>query len=205
MAKTSVPRLHAPFPMVMCEHCAKVFQSNPIPSRFCSVACFNNWKRTLLVERFWRSVLRTATCWDWQGRTDQKGYGQIYGEYQGKSRNWLAHRLSYMIHGGIIPPSMTIDHLCRNHGCVNPEHLEVVTVGENVRRGESFSTRNKRKTHCPQGHPYDEENTFLLKNGGRMCRACSRVRALAYQARKRREQALTHGHNSSESSTTDSG
>jgi len=40
-----------------------------------------------------------------------------------------------------------------------------------------------RKTHCPQGHPYDEANTYLSNAGRRLCRACNRARALQQQAR----------------------
>lgn len=46
-----------------------------------------------------------------------------------------AHRHAYRDHVGPIPPGFTIDHLCRNRACVNPEHLEAVARGENCRRG----------------------------------------------------------------------
>jgi hypothetical protein len=44
---------------------------------------------------------------------------------------------------------------------------------------------NKAKTHCPQGHPYDEANTCHLKTGQRQCRACTNFRSKKIHARKK--------------------
>lgn len=113
-------------------------------------------------------------CWVWNGALDANGYGRLGG------RKWstnLAHRLSYIEFVGPIPEGMTIDHLCRNRRCINPAHLEPVTIAENVMRGESLPAINARKTHCPQGHPYDDENTYRNPSTGhRLCRACNRER-----------------------------
>lgn len=111
-------------------------------------------------------------CWRWIGAMGNHGYG-VYGKPA-----ILAHRWSYLLHVGVIPPWLTIDHLCRNRWCVHPNHLEPVTRAENVLRGESLPARNARKTHCPKGHPYDETNTYVNPNSGwRMCRTCIRERA----------------------------
>src|SRR5579862_2596977 len=72
-------------------------------------------------------------CWNWNGTLNRKGYGQIASAI-GNSGN-LAHRASYVRAKGLIPAGMTTDHLCRNRRCVNPEHLELVTNTENIRRG----------------------------------------------------------------------
>lgn len=81
-----------------------------------------------------------------------------------------AHVASWELARGPVPEGLELDHLCRNTRCVNPGHLEPVTHAENMRRGENA---NGAKTHCAQGHPYDEANTRLLARGGRACRACS--------------------------------
>jgi len=51
-------------------------------------------------------------------------------------------------------------------------------------RPEKRGSANSRKTHCPQGHPYDEANTFYVRNQ-RQCKACRRAYGAAhYQARR---------------------
>lgn len=45
-----------------------------------------------------------------------------------------------------------------------------------------MALRNRRKTHCPQGHPYSAENTYVGHGGKRACRRCQTVRAKEYQS-----------------------
>lgn len=92
-----------------------------------------------LLRFFWSHVEKTDTCWNWTGGKNSNGYGQFYA----MSLRFSAHRFAYEICVGPIPPGLTIDHLCRNHGCVNPAHIEPVTIKENVRRG--FVARRKAK------------------------------------------------------------
>lgn len=71
-------------------------------------------------------------CWEWLLKKD-RGYGRVR---VGNSA-MQAHRFFYEIRFGRVPQGMTLDHLCRNRSCVNPEHLEPVTAQENVQRGAS--------------------------------------------------------------------
>lgn len=81
-------------------------------------------------------------CWQWQWAKTLKGYGTITLP-RSEGQRWMpAHRYFYEQAKGPIPDGYQIDHLCRNHSCVNPEHLEAVTQAENVRRGA-----NTRLTH----------------------------------------------------------
>lgn len=106
-------------------------------------------------------------CWLWTGLVTKRGYGM----FSVAKRLYTPHRVSYREFKGPIEIGNEIDHLCRVRRCVNPEHLESVTKRENILRGESFSAKNARKTHCKQGHPYAGEN-LMHHNGQRMCRTC---------------------------------
>ena len=124
------------------------------------------------LERFMAKVSIADTgCWIWTGAKDKRsGYGNAWHE----GRNIKSHRLAYVLHVGLIPEGLVIDHLCRTRECVNPDHLEPVTNAENLRRGLGHGS----ETHCPTGHPYDEENTAVY-SGKRHCRACRRDRRVA--------------------------
>lgn len=111
-----------------------------------------------------RVIVGESGCWNWQGHISTSGYGRIGTDY--------VHRLAYQHTFGPIAKGLHIDHLCRNTRCCNPAHLEAVTPRENQRRGVGHGS----ETHCPQGHPYDDENTYRPARGGRMCRACKRDR-----------------------------
>lgn len=131
-----------------------------------------------IVGRFWpkvRVVDEPGACWEWTASL-RKGYGQFGVAARDVE---YAHRIAYELLVDTIPEGMQLDHLCRVRHCVNPEHLEVVTPGENYRRGFGFSGINHRKTHCPKRHPYDGVNTYVDAKGQRHCRTCRRAREQA--------------------------
>lgn len=140
-----------------------------------------------LEDRLWEKVIRRGEeeCWLWTGTTAGDGYGRI-SVSNGKVT--VVHRLAYQLLIGPIPEGMTLDHLCRVRHCVNPRHLEPVTNGENVLRGESLAAQNARKTKCLRGHPFTEENTYTDIYRGRprrRCRACARLRDRARSPRRK--------------------
>lgn len=112
-------------------------------------------------------------CWMWTGSKQRQGYGMVYF-YGGLTK--MAHRMAYEFIKGPIPEGLTLDHLCRNHPCVNPNHLEPVTNRENILRGTGPTALHIKKTHCPYGHEYSPQNTAGRKGRtGRWCRECKRV------------------------------
>lgn len=116
-------------------------------------------------------------CFESTYAPTRDGYVQI-SVSPGKS---YVHRLAYEALVGPIPAKMDLDHLCRNHACWNPEHLQPVPHRVNILRGRGPTAVNARKARCIHGHPLDEANTYVNPRGTRECSTC---RANAYQARR---------------------
>lgn len=74
-------------------------------------------------------------CWNWEGKRDGHGYGILQCSIDCVRTNTSPHRVAYILEFGAVPEGMVIDHLCRTRLCCNPQHLEVVTNAENIRRG----------------------------------------------------------------------
>jgi hypothetical protein len=129
-------------------------------------------------ERFWPKVEKGDGCWEWTGAKRRGGYGHLFP-------NLVAHRVAYQLVVGAIPDGLSLDHLCRNRGCVNPAHLEPVSTRENLMRSPlTIATRNVLKGQCPKGHPYTAANSVAhSKNGGRQCRQCKNDWARGYRRR----------------------
>lgn len=130
-----------------------------------------------------RTVVDDNGCWLWQGYLMPNGYAFV--TVRGKRS--YAHRLSYITFVGPIPDGLVMDHLCRVRHCVNPEHLEPVTIGENVRRGAPAT-----KSHCVNGHPRDEMHMAWFSERGRLrrrCQVCAREAVRRCLERKRARQA----------------
>lgn len=122
------------------------------------------------------------SCWEWQARKHTTGYGIL----RFRRKIIRAYQFSYIALRGNLPYELVLDHLCRNPICVNPWHLELVSDRINILRGIGPTAMHARKTHCLNGHLFDEKNTFreMTKEGTlrrRRCRACNRAQ---YQRRK---------------------
>ena len=119
-----------------------------------------------------RLEVQTNGCVYYTGYRDPHGYGRVYCG----SEKVPAHRAMWELMVGPIPDGYQVDHLCRNPPCVNLAHLEPVTQRENILRGIGPTAVNARKTHCSEGHPYNQMNN----RGERICGICT-------AARKRRD------------------
>lgn len=120
-------------------------------------------------------------CHPWRIESEKKTYGSFYVN----GRTVGAHRWAYeQATGETIPPGMEILHQCDNPPCVNPAHLRVGTHADNMRevRERGNGPRPRGLTHCPRGHEYTPENTYVY-DGYRSCRTCRR------EAWHRRKQA----------------
>jgi len=130
-------------------------------------------RRTFLQRVAPKIAEQPTGCWNWTAYRNPLGYGQAFFE----GRTQQAHRAMYQALVGPIADGMTLDHLCKNPSCVNPDHLEPVTMAENIRRAD-YSRNGSylaARTHCPRGHEYTEANTYW-NAGSRNCRVCGRSR-----------------------------
>jgi len=131
-------------------------------------------------------LLDFSGCKVWPGVSGVLGYCTA-----GTGRKY-AHRIIYELFVGPIPPGYVIDHLCRNTKCVNPLHLQAVTNRENILRGTAPHAKASQKTHCNNGHPFDENNTGRKMGAHghlvRYCKECRHIRDL-----KRRPRLIVNG------------
>lgn len=126
-----------------------------------------------------KSVATDSGCVEWTAAISMDGYGKAWFD----KGQVPAHRLAYSTFVGPLVPGLVIDHLCRNRKCINPDHLEQVTLRENCIRGVSKHMDAFRSGVCMHGHKRTTENTRVLR--GRMtCRVCDARRQRDSKARK---------------------
>lgn len=119
-------------------------------------------------ERFWNRVnVVPDCCWNVQSPNP---YPQVRVGGKRIKATWFVYERLV----GAVPQGLVLDHLCRNPWCVNPEHLEAVTMRENTLRGVGPSARNARKLRCDRGHTLTGDN-LAIGHGQRRCRECSRA------------------------------
>ena len=146
-----------------------------------------------IAERFWEKVdvpENPNECWTWKAR-HHNGYG-YFTPVHGTSV--AAHRFAFTLLRGEIPEGLVCDHLCRNRGCVNPQHIELTSIGENVRRGNPGKHLSER-THCNHGHQFTPDNIYWQK-GYRTCRRCILDRINARRAGEREARENAHSRES---------
>ena len=86
--------------------------------------------RSQVVEEF-SPLVPDSNCWTVVGSDDGKGYKKM----RHKGRSLYKHRVMWTIWNGSIPDGLVLDHKCKRPNCINPAHLEPVTVIENTSRG----------------------------------------------------------------------
>lgn len=137
------------------------------------------------VIRFWGKVDQSGgaeACWLWLGGQNSNGYGIFWAG----DRKEVAHRTAWRLSGRALDRSLTLDHRCRVRLCVNPFHIDQVSMRENVLRGVGRPARHAVQTHCVRGHPLVAANVYWHpgKYGRpwRECKACKALRGLASQS-----------------------
>lgn len=125
--------------------------------------------------------IREDGCWISRYSVASHGYAQVgwavpKDERRGRSRNnmVLAHRAAWTHVNGQVPLGMTLDHVCKERRCVNPDHLRLLPNYENARRvdGEDWPLG-----FCKRGHPNSELAEYPRRGGTvRECRICRNAR-----------------------------
>ena len=114
----------------------------------------------------------TTPCLEYRGPRTKGGYGQpTFDGVQVLLHRWIVEQVE-----GPLLPGEVVRHTCDNPPCFRYDHLIRGTYADNaqdaIERGHHWPTE---VTECPQGHPYDEKNTYVRpKTGYRNCRACHR-------------------------------
>lgn len=118
-------------------------------------------------------------CWEWQAKLSHSGtnYGCVW--FRGKEER--IHRVMYAwlvapVPIGVAADIPNLDHECNNKKCCNPTHLTLKSHRANVLRSDNPTARNARKTHCPNGHPY--QTTTWKQGKKRICQICHNARAV---------------------------
>src|SRR5262245_31995563 len=109
-------------------------------------------------------------CWDFTSCIGKNGYAR----FKLDRRLRLAHRVSYEWHIGEIPNGFHLHHTCERKSCVNPKHLEPHSPREHIvfLSPNAPAYKRFRKTHCPKGHLYTPETTYMSRGRHRGCREC---------------------------------
>src|SRR5262245_26683442 len=111
-----------------------------------------------------------SPCVEYQGYR-QGGYGKLTRN----GKTWLAHRWVWTQANGDIPEGMCVLHVCDNPPCINLEHLFLGTRQNNMTDMQNKGRGLKHYTHCPAGHEFNEENTYIYPDGvTKACKVCRR-------------------------------
>jgi hypothetical protein len=110
-------------------------------------------------KNIYKKIDKSTGCWAWQGNKIPGDYGVL--KIDGK--RILAHRLSWQLQNGLIPPGMFVCHKCDNPSCINPDHLFIGTQKDNMEDCKSKG----RNSPPPQNNARGPSGKFISLDMGR--------------------------------------
>jgi len=132
------------------------------------------------------------TCVAWSGRHDAGRPVLPGAKRNGKTRSTKrVYKVLWEMGNGSVPEGMSLHHTCHNPWCIQIMHLVPMTKSDHSREHTPHPDWKALRPHCPQGHPYDEANTYIPPGhpDQRMCRTCRRISSrLRYRERRSRQQ-----------------
>ncbi|MBQ6358853.1 MAG: HNH endonuclease [Clostridia bacterium] len=147
------------------------------PGNIKAMRSMDDVRRATQEDRFWKYVSEqddNTGCIEWKGAKNANGYGKLMRS----NTSWLATRwiMTHAIGRSLDPRELVLHH-CDNRSCVNLDHLYIGDHKKNSQdKYERGRDHSQKITHCPRGHAYTPENTYINPScGGRKCRTCRRI------------------------------
>lgn len=136
-----------------------------------------------VLRNIWPRIKVGDGCWEWTGSVTNDGYAgsvPVNGMSGPLRERYLPHRLMFQLFKWDIPEGLTIDHICKNRRCLNPDHMEAVNIAENLRRAH-------KRAYCYRGHPQVPENRYIVMVYGKpreRCKPCIKSRTEEEKAKR---------------------
>jgi hypothetical protein len=129
-----------------------------------------------LLGRVLESVEVGESCWIWQRAQFASGHGSMSLRLPTGATSRMAHRVTYELAFGTLPPGLVLHHKCHTPACVNPFHLVALTPLDHAAAHNPKSAPDRDPGTCHQGHPLEGDNRMVKPDGRVRCRVCANER-----------------------------